>query len=105
MISLTEILVALITVAATLAAAYVIPWVRKMKTTEELDQLMIWVDVGVRAAEQLAKDKGWNGEQKCEYVTQFLADKGFGVDIPALKAAIEAAVYDLKAELFEIEVD
>ena len=58
--------------------------------------------IGVAAAEQLYKGAG-RGEEKKQYVIDFLKQKGFKVDEESVSNAIEAAVKQLNTEGLTIE--
>ena len=94
MINLTPIISAALALIAALITAYVIPWIKANTTEKQRDQMMLWVEVAVNAAEQLYKGSG-RGEEKKEYVIQFLADKGYTADLNEVEAAIEAFVLQL----------
>ena len=98
MIDITPVFNALIALAAALATAFLIPWIKSKTTAEQRDELIAWVSIAVSAAEQLYKGAG-RGEEKKEYVLQFLAEQGFSVDSAAVDAMIEAAVQQLNAEM------
>ena len=98
MIDLTPVFNALIALAAALATAVLIPLIRSRTTAEQRDELLIWVDIAVRAAEQLYTGGG-RGAEKKEYVLDFLAQQGFTVDEAAIDAAIEAVVLQLSQEV------
>ena len=56
-----------------------------------------WVKIAVQAAEMIFKESKM-GEQKKEYVLEFLKTKGYKVDTEAINNLIESAVLDLKKE-------
>ena len=58
--------------------------------------------IGAAAAEQLYKGAG-RGEEKKQYVIDFLKQKGFKVDEESVINAIEAAVKQLNTEGLTIE--
>lgn len=94
MIDLTPIVNAIIALAAAIATAFLIPWIRSKTTAEEREDLLAWVRIAVAAAEMI--DKAWDGPAKKAYVLDFLAGQGFKVDESAIDAAIEAAVKEMK---------
>jgi DUF1365 family protein len=55
-----------------------------------------WVKTAVKAAEQLYKGSG-RGEEKKQYVLDFLAAKGLTMDMDIVEALLEAAVFGLNA--------
>lgn len=98
MIDLTPIFQALITLAVALITAFVIPWLKRKIGSEKMSEFLKWVDIAVKAAEQLYSTA--EGDKKKLYVVQFLSDKGFKVDTATLDSAIEAAVLELHNDLY-----
>lgn len=98
MIDLTPVFNAIIALAAALATAFLIPWIRSKTTAEQRDELLIWVDIAVAAAEQIFTGSG-KGDEKKEYVLKFLEERGFKVDFETLNMLIELAVKELKDEV------
>lgn len=98
MIDLTPVFNAIIALAAALATAFLIPWIRSKTTAEQRDELLIWVDIAVAAAEQIFTGSG-RGDEKKEYVLKFLEERGFKVDFETLNMLIESAVKELKDEV------
>ena len=67
----------------------------KSKTTaEQQKEINAWVKIAVSAAEQIYTGSG-RGEEKKEYVINWLREHGITVDEAKLDALIEAAVYEL----------
>lgn len=90
-IDLTSILCALIVLGLALVLRYVIPLMKD-------ERLRKWARIGVNAAEMIFKGEKM-GEQKFEYVCEFLKSKGFNLNMEELKAVIEDAVFELKNAL------
>ena len=65
---------------------------------KQRDEILIWVNIAVTAAEQIFTGSG-RGEEKKEYVLKFLEERGFKVDFETLDALIEAAVKKLNQEM------
>jgi hypothetical protein len=101
MTDLTPILKALVTLCAVLITAYVIPWLKARGGVAGLESLLAWVDVAVKAAEQLYTSA--DGAEKKRYVLNFLQGKGYSIDTDEVDNAIEAAVLSLHAELYGTE--
>ena len=97
MLDITAILQALITLVALLISAFVIPWLRKKIGAEKMSEFLKWVDIAVRAAEQLY-DSTMTVEKK-QYVLSFLHSKGVKFTAAEVDAAIEASVIKLHNEL------
>lgn len=96
MINLTPIINAVIAIAAAVATAFLIPWIRSKTTEGQRKELAAWIKIGVAAAEQLYAGQG-RGEEKKAYVLKFLADNGYSVDLESVNAMIEAAVQQLNS--------
>lgn len=93
MIDLTPIINAVIALVAALVAYYVIPWLRRHTTEKEREDLLRWVNIAVKAAEQIQKQT--DGPGRKSYVQSFLQSKGFDINDAAVDAAIEAAVLEM----------
>ena len=97
MTDLTPIVNAVITLIAALITTFLIPWIKSKIDAAKLAQIVEWVGIAVRAAEQIYNESGM-GEKKKQYVLDFLADKGFTLDPNSINAMIEAAVKNLNIE-------
>ena len=97
MTDLTPIVNAVITLIAAIVTTFLIPWIKSKIDAAKLAQIVEWVGIAVRAAEQIYNESGM-GEKKKQYVLDFLADKGFTLDPDSINAMIEAAVKDLNIE-------
>ena len=102
MIDITPIVNAAIALIAAAVSVFLIPWIRSKTTDAQRKELVEWVKIGVAAAEQLYKGQG-RGEEKKQYVLDFLKQKGFTVDEESINAAIEAAVSQLNGSTLVIE--
>ena len=83
-------------------SVFLIPWLKKQTTEAQRKELTAWVKIGVAAAEQLYVGQG-RGEEKKQYVLDFLKQKGFKVDEESVINAIEAIVKQLNTEGLTIE--
>lgn len=97
MTDLTPIVNAVITLIAAIVTTFLIPWIKSKIDAAKLAQIVEWVGIAVRAAEQIYNESGM-GEKKKQYVLNFLADKGFTLDPNSINAMIEAAVKELNIE-------
>ena len=88
---IATIIIALIFAVITIIIA---PWIKSRTTSEQLQQIMSWVNIAVLAAEQLFKGIG-RGEEKKQYVLDFLKSKGYYIDAEKIEAMIEAEVAKL----------
>ena len=97
MTDLTPIVNAVITLIAAIVTTFLIPWIKSKIDAAKLAQIVEWVGIAVREAEQIYNESGM-GEKKKQYVLDFLASKGFTLDPDSINAMIEAAVKDLNIE-------
>lgn len=102
MIDITPIVNAVIALAAAGVSVFLIPWIKSKTTDAQRKELFEWVKIGVAAAEQLYAGQG-RGEEKKQYVLDFLKSKGFTVDEESISNAIEAAVNQLNGGKLPIE--
>lgn len=91
---ITPILNSAITLLAGIISIIIIPWIKSKVDAETLNKVKYWVDIAVKAAEQLYKESGL-GEKKKEYVKSFLESKGLKVDMETLDSIIESSVFEL----------
>ena len=94
MIDLTPIIDAVIALAAALATAFLIPWIKKRLSAEDQEKLTFWLKIGVQAAEEYYRGPG-QGEAKAEYVRQLLRKKGYDLDVNEVIALINSTVWEL----------
>lgn len=97
MTDLTPIVNAVIALIAAIITTFLIPWIKGKIDAAKLAQIVEWVGIAVRAAEQIYNESGM-GEKKKQYVLDFLASKGFTLDPDSINAMIEAAVKELNIE-------
>ena len=102
MIDITPIVNAVIALLAAGVSVFLIPWIKSKTTDEQRKELLEWVKIGVAAAEQLYEGQG-RGEEKKQYVLDFLKQKGYKVDEESVVNAIEAIVKQLNTEGLTIE--
>lgn len=88
-IDLTEIITAVLGLCFSFVTVYVVPWLKAKLGTAKLERLERYVQVAVKAAEQLYGSG--EGAAKLAYVETYLEDKGLEVD----RAVIEAKVREL----------
>jgi len=96
MINLTPVINAVIVLLAALVTAFAVPWIRAQTTAAQRRELAVWIRIAVAAAEQLYEGSG-RGVEKKQYVLDFLARKGFAVDIDIVTTLLEAAVQQLNS--------
>ena len=95
---LTLIIKIVIMILTAVGMYFVIPFLKAKTTSSELESLIEFVTVGVRAAEMMYKETGM-GAKKKEYVVEYLKELGYEVDVNEIDAMIEGAVFDLKNSL------
>lgn len=97
MVDLTQIIVAVLTLVISLITAFLIPYLKTKVSAEKLDTIKFWVNIAVEAAEMIYVGTG-RGQEKKDYVVQFLNSKGFTLNVTEIENLIEAAVMKLKLE-------
>lgn len=102
MFDITPIIEAVAALIAVIITAVVIPYIKSKTTTQQQAQINAWVKIAVAAAEQIYKGSG-RGEEKKEYVINWLEDRGFTLDEDEVDALIESAVYELNNGIIPIE--
>lgn len=93
MIDLTPIINAVIAVLAAIVVRYLVPWIKAKTTEKEREDLLVWVDIAVTAAQQLFYQA--DGSIRLNYALNLLRDEGFNVDDKSVRDAVEAAVLKL----------
>lgn len=97
----TQIISAVIALISALVSAFLIPWLKTKIDADKLQTLRTYVEIGVKAAEQLYTAA--EGDKKKAYVISFLAGKGIKFDVEIVDKLIEAAVLQLHHELYGSE--
>lgn len=95
MIDLTQVITAVFTLIFALITAFLIPYLKSKLSAEQLDTIIMWVDIAVQAAEMIYVGAG-RGEEKKQYVLNFLKEKGFTLNTAEIENLIESAVLSLK---------
>ena len=96
-IDITPVVNAVITLAATVVSVFLSPWIKSKTTAQQRSELVAWAKIGVAAAEQIYVGQG-RGDEKKQYVLEFLKSKGFDLNEESVNNAIEAAVKQLNTE-------
>lgn len=94
MTDITPIIQAVIALVFIVIGVIAIPWIKSRTTSDQLKEIMSWVNIAVLAAEQIYKGIG-RGEEKKQYVLDFLKAKGYYIDAEKIEAMIEAEVAKL----------
>lgn len=95
---ITPIVQAFIALCAVVITSVVIPWVKAKYSNESVSEFLVWVDIAVRAAEQIYDST--DGAEKKKYVLNLLDEHGYVIDGEQVDSAIEAAVLDLHSALY-----
>lgn len=95
MIDLTQVATALISLVIALVSAFLVPYLKNRLTTSQFNTMVSWVNIAVEAAEMIYTGSG-RGEEKKEYVVNFLNEKGFSLNSNEIDTLIESAVLELK---------
>jgi hypothetical protein len=95
MVDLTQVVLAIITLAVSLITVFLIPYLKSKVGAENLDTIRFWVNIAVEAAEMIYVGTG-RGQEKKEYVTRFLQRKGFSLNLDEVENLIESAVLKLR---------
>lgn len=97
MTNITPIINAIIALAAAVITVFLVPYLKSKYSAERLTELQNWVTIAVESAEQLFKGTN-RGEEKKEYVLNFLSTKGFIIDENSIDNMIEAIVLEINKE-------
>lgn len=102
MIDITPIIEAVFALIGVVITVIVIPYIKSKTTAAEQQEINAWVKIAVAAAEQIYKGSG-RGDEKKQYVLNWLKEHGITVDEQAIDAMIEAAVYELNNGIIPVE--
>ena len=91
---LTQVIQVVLTLLLSLAATFLLPWLRERLGAEKLKTLWKLVCIAVQASEQLFPGEK-TGEQKKQCALDWLTAQGFKADDPLLLQMLEAAVREL----------
>ena len=95
---ITPIVQAFIALCAVVSTSAVIPWVKAKYNNESISEFLVWVDIAVRAAEQIYGSA--DGTEKKKYVLNLLDEHGYVIEGEKVDSAIDAAVLELHAALY-----
>lgn len=102
MIDLTDIVAAVIGVVFMVVAYRFMPWLKANTSDDEYSRIIMWANIAVKAAEMIFRESGM-GEQKKEWVVNFLYNRGFTIDLEEIEAIVESLVMDLNMEKAKAE--
>ena len=92
---ITQVLLAAVAFIGAVLTGLAIPWLRTKTTAAQYEQLIDWTKIAVSAAEMLFAGTN-RGEEKLQYVTGRLHERGLTFDEETVRATIEAMVWELK---------
>ena len=95
---ITPIVEAIIALIGTVITVILIPYIKSKTNVEQQKEIYAWVQIAVAAAEQIYKGIG-RGEEKKQYVLDWLNQQGIKVNSDEIDAMIESAVHQLKKEV------
>lgn len=104
MFDITPIVEAVVALIGVVITCIVIPYVRSKTTAQQREELNAWIKIAVAAAEQLYQGSG-RGEEKKQYVLEWLEDHNITVDEDRIDALVEAAVYELTKDPGILPID
>ena len=99
---LTDIVAAVIGVVFMVVAYRFMPWLKANTSDDEYSRIIMWANIAVKAAEMIFRESGM-GEQKKEWVVNFLYNRGFTIDLEEIEAIVESLVMDLNMEKAKAE--
>lgn len=97
MLDLTNLMEALVSLAAVVITTFVVPFIKSKTTAQQQQDLAEYVRIGVTAAEQIFNGPG-RGKEKKQYVLQYLEGRGYHIDEDALDTLLESIVNGLKGQ-------
>lgn len=96
-IDLTALINLLITFLVTCVSLFVVPWIKKNITAKDREEMLKWIDIAVMAAQQMLYTS--TGQERKQYVLNFLSTKGYDINSDEIEKAIEASVLKLHQQL------
>lgn len=97
MVDLTPVVEAVITVVAVVCTTFVVPYLKKKISAQNLEELEKWVAIAVKMAEQMAKSGIIDRDERKQAALDFLASRGYSLDDDRIEALLESVVNDLPA--------
>ena len=95
MIDLTEVIKAVFALLIAVLTYVVFPLLRNKLSEEKFALMKEIARTGVYAAEQLYNGSG-RGEEKLEYVMNYMKERGYDIDKEEVRTVVESCVKDLK---------
>lgn len=103
LVDITPIAVAAVALCSGIVTVFVIPWIKANTSEKKRAELAEWVEFAVNAAEKLADSGQIPKLEKYEFVTKFLAKKGYTLDVDTVKVMVNNFVNKLPDQLTAIE--
>lgn len=100
MVDLTQIITLVLELIFAVALIFVVPYLKQKMSAEQFNEMTMWVNIAVKAAEMLYTGTG-RGEEKKAYVIEFLNSKGYTLDAASIENMIEASVLELKNSMVQ----
>lgn len=100
-IDLTPVLTAVISLCCAAVTYVIVPWIRAKYGADRAANIMKWARIAASAAEQIYGAK--KGELKAEYVRHYLLEHGVTVSETEIKAALEAAVFEMSQAVDRVD--
>lgn len=95
MTDITPIATSIIALLGAIITVFVIPVLRTKLSAEKRQDLLTWIQVGCKAAEQLAKAGIIDKDERKQHVLDFLNNMGIDICLDEVMEMIEAVVNDL----------
>lgn len=95
MTDITPIATTIIALLGAIITVFVIPVLRTKLSAEKRQDLLTWIQVGCKAAEQLAKAGIIDKDERKQHVLDFLNNMGIDINLDEVMEMIEAVVNDL----------
>ena len=100
MIDITQIVIALVGVAMVFITAVLVPWVKSRTNVNQQVIITTLARTAVYAAQQLFGNNVDKRDYALHYMTKQLKQYGITLDTNAISAAIEAALKEIKTEIY-----
>lgn len=91
MINLTPLINAFIVLLGAVITAFLVPLIKRKLTEAQQKEMARWVEVAVKAAEQIIRGTKVGKERK-EWVLAYLRDRGFDLDDEEVAAQVDALI-------------
>lgn len=96
-IDLTQIILAVIALLGGIITTFIIPFLNKKLTAQQIENIRKAARIAVYAAEQLFTPEQW--AEKKKYAQEYLRSQGYDIDTVQIDAAIEAEVLALHSKI------